>query len=46
MKNGGLLAFSLAVATVVLIVIGCVWPVQAARPFIHRTDRADLLFNS
>ncbi len=38
MKNGGLLAFSLAVATVVLIVIGCVWPVQAARPFIlHQT---------
>ena len=34
MKNGGLLAFSLAVATVVLIVIGCVWPVEAARPFI------------
>ena len=38
MKSGGLLAFSLAVATVVLIVIGCVWPVQAARPFIlHQT---------
>jgi hypothetical protein len=37
-KNGGLLAFSLAVATVVLIVIGCVWPVEAARPFIlHQT---------
>ena len=34
MKNGGLLAFSLAVATVALIVIGCVWPVEAARPFI------------
>jgi hypothetical protein len=37
-KSGGLLAFSLAVATVVLVVIGCVWPVEAARPFIlHRT---------
>lgn len=34
MKSGGLLAISLTVATVVLIVIGCVWPVQAARPFI------------
>ena len=34
MKNGGLLAFTLAVVTVALIVIGCVWPVQAARPFI------------
>lgn len=34
MKNGGLLAFSLAAATVILIVIGCVWPVQAAIPFI------------
>jgi hypothetical protein len=33
-KKGGLLAFSLAVATVALIVIGCVWPVEAARPFI------------
>ncbi len=34
MKNGGLLAFLLAAATVALIVIGCVWPVQAALPFI------------
>ena len=34
MKKSGLLALSLAVATVVLIVIGCVWPVEAARPFI------------
>src|SRR5579863_2725126 len=34
MKKGGLLALSLAIATVLLIVIGCVWPVQAARPFI------------
>jgi len=34
MKSGGLLAISLTVATVVLIVIGCVWPVEAARPFI------------
>jgi hypothetical protein len=33
-KNGGLLAFSLAAVTVALIVIGCVWPVEAARPFI------------
>jgi len=33
-RKGGLLAFSLAIATVVLIVIGCVWPVAAARPFI------------
>ena len=33
-KKGGLLALSLAVATVLLIVIGCVWPVAAARPFI------------
>ena len=36
MKNGGLLAFFLAVVTLILIVIGCVWPVQAARPFILR----------
>ena len=36
MKKGGLLALSLAVATVVLIVIGCVWPVAAAKPFILR----------
>jgi hypothetical protein len=35
-KNGGILAFSLAVLTLALIVIGCVWPVQAARPFILR----------
>ena len=34
MKNGGFLAFSMAAATVALIVIGCVWPVQAALPFI------------
>ncbi|HET9698791.1 MAG TPA: hypothetical protein VFP40_18105 [Terriglobales bacterium] len=34
MKSGGLLAISLTIATVVLIVIGCVWPVEAARPFI------------
>ncbi len=34
MKNGGFLALSLAVATVLLVVIGCVWPVEAARPFI------------
>lgn len=34
MKKGDVLAFSLAVATVALIVIGCVWPVQAALPFI------------
>src|ERR1039458_7494409 len=33
-KKGGLLALSLAVATVLLIVIGCVWPVEAAKPFI------------
>jgi len=33
-KRGGLLAFSLAAITVALIVIGYVWPVQAARPFI------------
>jgi len=33
-KNGGFLAFSMAAATVALIVIGCVWPVQAALPFI------------
>jgi hypothetical protein len=33
-KKGGLLALSLAIATVALIVIGCVWPVQAALPFI------------
>jgi len=32
--KGGLLALSLAVATVLLVVIGCVWPVEAARPFI------------
>ncbi len=34
MKNGGLLTFALVVATVVLVVVGCVWPVEAARPFI------------
>src|ERR1700691_2641381 len=34
MNKGGLLALFLAVATVVLIVIGCVWPVEAAKPFI------------
>jgi hypothetical protein len=34
MKKGGLLALFLAVATVLLVVIGCVWPVAAARPFI------------
>jgi len=33
-KKGGLLAFSLAAISVALIVIGCVWPVRAARPFI------------
>src|ERR1700691_3035246 len=32
--KGGLLALSLAVATVLLVVIGCVWPVEAAKPFI------------
>ena len=34
--KGRLLAFLLAAATVVLVVIGTVWPVQAARVFINR----------
>ncbi len=34
MKTGGLIALSLAVVTVLLVVIGCVWPVEAARSFI------------